>query len=94
MTMLAKLYHLLAMICIVVTLSVLGLAGWMAATGKLSAENRRLLGLMLRGEQSLYEVAVTSTQPAVAVAAAPAAATELVMSEEAVERTRLLSQRA
>ncbi|NLF31943.1 MAG: hypothetical protein GX591_13775, partial [Planctomycetes bacterium] len=42
----------------------------------------------------LYEVAVTSTQPAVAVAAAPAAATELVMSEEAVERTRLLSQRA
>ncbi|MFW6154688.1 MAG: hypothetical protein ACOC95_05680 [Planctomycetota bacterium] len=93
--MLAKLYHGLAMLCIVVTLSLLGLAAWMAATGKFSADNRERLGRFLRDETPLQEVQVTASRPATTrPAAAPSAGTELTMSEEAVERTRLLSRRA
>jgi len=93
--MLGKLYQGLAMLCIVVTLSVAGLVAWMAATGKLSGGNRQLLVGLLRGEDPLQEVLVIATQPATSrPTAAPAAATELAMSEAAVERTRLLSQRA
>jgi len=92
--MLGKLYHGLSMLCIVVTLTVAGLVAWLAATGKLSADNRRLVADLLRGDDPLHEVSLAATQPATAHAAAPSAATELAMSEAAVERTRLLSRRA
>ncbi len=89
-------YHIMAMVCIIVTLTVVGLAIWLSAAGRLSVANRDVIGRMIRGRE-LFDPSAseTTTQPATTRQALPAAArTDLEMSEKAIERTELLTSRS
>jgi len=93
--MMARIYHILAMSCIVVALSVLGLLGWLAATGRFSADNREALVGWLRGEPLVEPVEEPVEVEVVQVRqTASSAVEELALSERNAERTNLLVQRA
>ena len=92
----AKLFHGLAMLGIVVMLSLLGLVGWMQATGRLSEANRVALLKILRGV-SLAEEAPATAEADLAAEGEPAAvavATQLAVSQQAADLAdRLIEQR-
>lgn len=68
-----KLYHLLAMLCIVVTLALAGLAVSLRVMGRLSAENCRIVGKLLRGQPLAEPAPAPMTQPAASQPAIPVA---------------------
>lgn len=86
-----KLYQVVAMLSIAVTLAVLGLAGAMLGTGKLSAHNVEAIAKVLRGE-SLTPPAPT-TQPVVTTQPTAGTQEQLTINEAAIELTNLLMER-
>lgn len=92
--MMAKLFNILAMFCIIIALTAFGLGGWMAATGRFSPDNREALIGWLRGEPLVEpDVEVADVEEADQVLAAPSAVEDLALSERAIKRTNLLTQR-
>ena len=84
-----KLYQILAMFCIVMTLTTLGMGVWLLASGRLSAENRLVVGNLLRGKPLVEPV---SPAPAESPSAA-AVADRLAKTQETVERSNRLIER-
>jgi len=91
----AKFYHALTMFGIVVTLSLLGLLGWMMATGRLTEENRAVLVKILRGEP--LEAAPdepAEERPGEGEPASVAVAEQLAVTQRAADLAdRLIEQR-
>lgn len=82
-----KIGYILKMLCAAVTLSVLLLLVWLAAAGRLTPENKAVLGRMLRGRELFVpeEPEAPTTQPAEEPEPEMPAEEELRLTDRAVE---------
>jgi hypothetical protein len=92
--MIAKLYHILAMVCIAIALSIFGFLGWLAAMDRFSPTNREALVGWLRGEALAKPTEpALEAEPVAVQLVVPSAVDDLALSERAIERINLLTQR-